>query len=88
MKQLLNNASTNTQSESASYYGGMAWLIASGDFGGGSVVPQMQAPDGSWVDLIDSEMTAPGAQILSAPPVDIRLRLAGATNPSVSAWFG
>lgn len=88
MRQLLDSASDDTASESAYYYSGMAWLVVAGDLGGGTVTAQLQTPDGQWVDLLDSGMAEPGAQVLFAPPGRLRLRLAGATDARVNAWFG
>jgi len=87
MIKLFDQQQANGHSETANYHSRPAWLVVAGNLGGGTVSAQIQAPDGTWVDLVGSSQNAAGAQLLQAPKARLRLHLQGASSAKVSAWL-
>lgn len=62
-------------------------VYLAGDLGGGQVIVEAQAPDGSdWVRMAGGVLTTPGMHVITAAPFVGRLRLEGAAAAALSAW--
>jgi len=65
--------------------GGTGFFMAEATWGGGSVKLQYQTPQGTWVDVASSTLSANGALKLDVPPGQVRAAIA--TSTAVYAHF-
>jgi len=83
--------SANGSSSPTDWPGGKGDLTASGTFGGGTLTMQIQGPSGTWINVInyatitDISITGNKHAAFELPAGPVRVTLAGATGPSVTA---
>lgn len=85
--RLFNGRTTAGQSEAVPSYGSYLTLIASGTWGGASLVVQVSPDEGAtWVDS-EVSLTANGVKnFIAGSGLRYRLDLRNVTAASVSAW--
>jgi hypothetical protein len=79
---LLSNASAT--GSAGTWPGGKGAFLAEATWGGGTIKLQMQTPQGTWVDVADTSLTANGHKVFEIPAGQIRANLATAT--AAYAW--
>lgn len=89
LTQLFDEQSTNaTGSVIVEHNGGEVEVIVDGTFGGGTVTLMANFDEVGWVPVKGGEWTTPEVRILrTVRKCQLRLDLAGATSPSISAWI-
>lgn len=70
---------------SKSYKGGKIALYAEATWGGGNVKLQFQSPQGTWIDVPSSTLSANGFVILEVPPGQYRAVVTTASAAYASA---
>jgi len=63
--------------------GGSIVVIASGDFGGGTLTLEWRDKDGGSTFALSTTMTAAGHAVTALPAGDVRVSIADSTSPSV-----
>lgn len=74
-----NSAAGNSSAQF--WRGGKVAFYAEATFGGGSVKLQFQSPQGTWIDVASSTLSANGFAILELPPG--QYRAVGATASAI-----
>lgn len=68
--------------------GGSAAFYGVGTFGSGTLTMEVSFDGGTtWVDVLDSAMTADDVYAFVLPPCLVRGDLSGATNPSITVGY-
>lgn len=84
---LLSNVSVAGAGPSALCGGGQYACVAEGSFGGGSVRLEVKTPNGQWVPVQSSTLTAAGAATqVYLPEGELRANFVGGSPSGVSAW--
>jgi hypothetical protein len=68
---LASNAGAGNQ-PAVKWNGGKMALVAEGTFGGGSIKLQLQSPQGTWIDVPSSTLSANGILIIDVPAGQVR----------------
>jgi len=71
--------------DSKEVYGGKYSFMMEGTIGGGNSKLQLQTPNGTWVDVATSTLSANGAIILALPPGQVRVVIT--TSTAVYAYL-
>lgn len=74
---LVENASA--AGSAVSWPGGRGVFMAEATFGGGTVTLQTQSPNGTWVDVENTALTAAGTAVFYLGPGPVRANIATAT---------
>lgn len=82
---LLENAAAGNGSAQTLNSGGKYYFMGEGTFGGGSLKLQFQSPQGTWIDVASSTLSAAGAVALDIPSG--QYRAVGATGSAFYAWL-
>lgn len=59
--------------------GGVSYFMAEGTWGGGNAKLQFKTPNGTWVDIPSSTLSANGTLKLDVPPGEVRTVIATAS---------
>lgn len=71
--------------DSIQWRGGAGTLFAQGSFGGGTLTVEFTLDGGTtWTAVSGVSLTAAGNDAIDVGPVILRVKLAGATNPSIT----
>jgi hypothetical protein len=90
MKKVFDSQTADGNSTAIVWHGGYGTVIVAGTWGGGTVKLRATPDGATWIDVgLDVEFTADGMGNFQLPAgLQLRLTLAGATNPDLDAWIG
>ena len=86
---VFDQLTANGQTSDVQVPAGIHTFSVAGDFGGGTVVLQLKDPLGNWIDVADTSFTNDGQiniHLGGARPG--RLKLTGASSPSINGYVG